>query len=91
MDCVIIVPARPLTARGLATPYRLTGPDGTSPEASGCTMANSANLGAFVQATILNPATGALSVYEPLVITARHHTSGRAGGAQAAAGRGRHD
>ena len=32
-------------------------------------MANSAALGAFVQATILNPATGALSVYEPLVIT----------------------
>ena len=32
-------------------------------------MANFANLGAFVQATILNPATGALSVYEPLVIT----------------------
>jgi hypothetical protein len=32
-------------------------------------MANAANLGAFVQATILNPATGALRVYEPLVIT----------------------
>ena len=32
-------------------------------------MANFANLGAFVQATILNPATGQLSVYEPLVIT----------------------
>jgi hypothetical protein len=69
MNCEIIVPARPLTARGLATPYQLTGPDGESPEASGCTMTNSANLGAFVQATILNPATGALSVYEPLVIT----------------------
>ena len=40
-----------------------------TPAQSGCTMANSANLGAFVQATILNPATGALSVYEPLVIT----------------------
>jgi len=40
-----------------------------TPAASGCTMANFANLGAFVQATILNPATGALSVYEPLVIT----------------------
>ena len=40
-----------------------------TPQASGCTMANTANLGAFVQATILNPATGALSVYEPLVIT----------------------
>jgi hypothetical protein len=32
-------------------------------------MANAVNLGAFVQATILNPATGALSVYDPLVIT----------------------
>ena len=69
MDCEIIVPAHPLTAAGLATPYRLTGPDGTSPAASGCTMANAANLGAFVQATILDPATGKLSVYEPLVIT----------------------
>ena len=68
-DCEIIVPAHPLSAAGLATPYRLTGPGGQTPEASGCTEANSANLGAFVQATILNPATGALSVYEPLVIT----------------------
>jgi hypothetical protein len=63
------VPAHPLSARGLATPYQLTGPDGQTAEQSGCTEANSANLGAFVQATILNPATGALSVYEPLVIT----------------------
>jgi hypothetical protein len=33
-------------------------------------MINSVNLGAFVQATILDPATGALAVYNPLVITA---------------------
>jgi len=33
-------------------------------------MTNAVNLGAFVQATILNPRTGALSVYDPLVITA---------------------
>ncbi len=33
-------------------------------------MANFASLGAFVQATILNPWTGQISVYEPLVITA---------------------
>jgi hypothetical protein len=32
-------------------------------------MANAANLGAFVQATILDPRTGKLSVYTPLVIT----------------------
>ena len=69
VNCDIIVPANPLSARGLATPYQLTGPDGTSPAASGCTMTNAANLGAFVQATILNPRTGALSVYNPLVIT----------------------
>ena len=69
VNCDIIVPANPLSARGLATPYQLTGPNGTSPAASGCNMANSAALGAFVQATILNPRTGALSVYNPLVIT----------------------
>ena len=68
-NCEIMVPAHPLTAAGLATPYQLTGPGGETPAASGCTMANAANLGAFVQATILDPATGKLSVYEPLVIT----------------------
>src|ERR1035441_3543516 len=69
-NCDIIVPAHPLSARGLATPYQLTGPAGTTPQASGCEMTNSVNLGAFVQATILNPRTGPLSVYNPLVITA---------------------
>ena len=69
-NCDIVVPANPLTAKGLATPYQLTGPAGTSPAASGCQTINSVNLGAFVQATILNPATGALAVYNPLVITA---------------------
>jgi len=68
--CDIIVPAHPLTAKGLATPYQLTGPSGGSPAATGCQMSNSVNLGAFVQATILNTQTGALSVYNPLVITA---------------------
>ena len=67
--CDIIVPAKPLSAQGLATPYVLTGPNGTTPAQSGCEMSNGAKLGAFVQATILDPATGALSVYEPLVIT----------------------
>jgi hypothetical protein len=69
VSCVLIVPANPLTAPGLATPFQLTGPNGMSPQASGCTMANFANLGAFAQATVLDPATGALSTYEPLVIT----------------------
>jgi hypothetical protein len=69
VNCDIIVPANPLSAQGLATPYQLTGPNGTSAAASGCQMSNAANLGAFVQATILDPATGALSVYNPLVVT----------------------
>ena len=69
VNCDIIVPADPLSAQGLATPYQLTGTDGQSPALSGCEMSNAANLGAFVQATILDPRTGALSVYDPLVIT----------------------
>jgi len=68
-NCDIIVPANPLSARGLATPYQLTGTGGRTPAESGCQMSNAAKLGAFVQATILDPATGALSVYDPLVIT----------------------
>jgi hypothetical protein len=69
VSCDIIVPANPLSARGLATPYQLTGTGGATPAASGCEMTNAANLGAFVQATILDPATGHLFVYNPLVIT----------------------
>ena len=69
VNCDIIVPANPLTAKGLATPYQLTGTDGMSPDQSGCTMANATALGAFVQATILNTQTGKLYVYDPLVIT----------------------
>jgi hypothetical protein len=69
VNCDIIVPANPLTAQGLATPYQLTGTDGMTPAKSGCRMSNAVKLGAFVQATILDPATGALSVYDPLVVT----------------------
>ena len=68
-SCDVIVPANPLTARGLATPYQLTGTDGQTPAESGCEMTNAATLGAFVEATILDPATGELSVYDPLVVT----------------------
>ena len=68
-NCDIIVPAHPLTAKGLATPYQLTGHDGDSPGASGCQMINSIKLGAFVQATILDTQTGTLYVYDPLVVT----------------------
>jgi hypothetical protein len=63
-DCTIIVPADPLSATGLATPYRLTA---TDPAKGACSEAT-ADQQAFVQATVLDPATGALSVYSPLVI-----------------------
>ena len=58
VNCDIIVPANPLSAKGLATPYQLTGTGGMTAAQSGCTMTNAASLGAFVQATILNTQTG---------------------------------
>jgi hypothetical protein len=69
VNCDIIVPANPLSAQGLATPYQLTGTNGRTPAESGCQMSSAVKLGAFVQATILDPATGELSVYDPLVVT----------------------
>src|SRR6202012_2496953 len=65
VDCDLVVPADPLSAHGLATPYQLTGPHGKTPAESGCRMSNAAKLGAFV----LAPVTGKLSVYDPLVVT----------------------
>ena len=60
MNCTLTVPANPLSARGLATPWQL---------GDGCSMANAATEGAFVEATILAP-NGQVQVYNPLVITA---------------------
>lgn len=64
MNCTLVIPANPLSAKGLATPYQLTATNaGNGP----CNEANP-NQSAFVQAAILNPATGQISAYEPLVI-----------------------
>jgi hypothetical protein len=64
MDCTLIIPAHPLTARGLATPYQLAAAtSGQGP----CNEADS-DQSAFVQAAILDPATGTISIYSPLVI-----------------------
>jgi len=60
MNCTLTVPAHPLTAQGLARPWQL---------GDGCSMANAATEGAFVEATILAP-NGQVQVYNPLVITA---------------------
>lgn len=64
-DCTLLVPDHPLTARGLATPYQL-GPAG---QGGNCTE-NNQGFAAFVQATILDPQTGQLWVYDPVVETA---------------------
>lgn len=63
MDCTLIVPSNPLSAQGLATPYQLVA---TNPANGPCNEAN-ANQSAFVQAAIIDPATGKISIYEPLV------------------------
>lgn len=57
-DCVITVPPNPLTAQGLATPYKVTG----------CDQTQFADQGSFVEAAIIDTATGAVQIYHPLVI-----------------------
>ena len=65
-NCTIIIPTAPLTAAGLATPYQLTA---TNPAQGDCHETNSAS-SAFVQAAIFDPASGQISIYNPLVIDA---------------------
>ncbi len=64
MDCTLIVPANPLTAQGLATPYQLVA---TNPANGPCNEAN-ANQAAFVQAAVIDPNAGTIGIYNPLVI-----------------------
>src|SRR6184192_2741020 len=63
-DCTLIVPAQPLTAQGLATPYQLVATDAAN---GSCNEANAAQ-SAFVQAAIIDPATGKIAIYNPLVV-----------------------
>jgi hypothetical protein len=63
-DCTLIVPENPLTATGLATPYKLVA---TDPNGGPCNEANTAQ-SAFVEAAVFNPANSTISVYHPLVI-----------------------
>ncbi len=64
MNCTLIVPRNPLSATGLATPYIL---QATNPAEGPCREANPMQ-SAFVQAAVVNPKTGFLAVYNPLVI-----------------------
>jgi hypothetical protein len=58
LNCTLIVPAHPLTAAGLATPWELS---------DGCSEDNPSEE-AFVESTILAP-NGKIQIYDPLVIT----------------------
>ena len=63
-NCTLIVPANALSAEGLATPFQLTA---TDPAAGDCHEANK-DQSAFVQAAVLDPATGQVAIYNPLVL-----------------------
>ncbi len=63
-NCTLIVPPAPLTAQGLATPFELVA---TNRRNGQCHETND-NQSAFVEATIIDPATGALAIYRPLVV-----------------------
>jgi hypothetical protein len=63
-NCSLIVPNNPLSAEGLATPYQLVA---TDPTAGDCHETNSAQ-SAFVQAAVIDLATGQISIYNPLVV-----------------------
>ena len=76
MNCSLSVPANPLSAAGLATPWQL---------GDGCSMANAGTEGAFVEATILAP-SGQLSGLQP---ARRHRGHPARRGARGADHRGR--
>src|SRR2546421_6392560 len=62
-DCTLIVPANPLSAEGLATPYQLIA---TDPANGPCNESNKAQA-AFVQGAVIDTVTGQISIYNPLV------------------------
>ncbi len=64
MDCTLIVPKNPLSAKGLATPYQLVATDANN---GPCNESNT-NQTAFVQGAVFDTETGQISAYNPLVI-----------------------
>ena len=63
-DCTLIVPNNPLSAVGLATPYKLVA---TNP-ANGPCHEIEPDQSAFVQAAIIDLLSGQISIYNPLVV-----------------------
>jgi hypothetical protein len=68
-NCTLLVPNNPLSATGLATPYVLSSTDTVSV----CSVANP-NSGVFVQGAYISPSTGAIHIYNPLVVDAANPT-----------------
>jgi hypothetical protein len=63
-NCSLLVPANPLSAQGLATPYKFFATDNDMGQ---CHEVNPMQ-SAFVQAAIIDPVSGKISIYNPLVI-----------------------
>jgi hypothetical protein len=61
-NCILEVPANPLTAGGLAAPYKLKAAD-----PGGVCSESIADTAAFVQGAIIDNATGQITLYNPLV------------------------
>jgi hypothetical protein len=62
VNCGLIVPDNPLTSRGLATPWQLTS------AGQGPCHESDPNQAAFVEGAVIDPATGKVSAYNPLVV-----------------------
>lgn len=60
-NCTLVVPDKPLSAQGLATPYLLSSARGTHCEEAGATSA-------FVQAAVFSPSQHTIAIYHPLVV-----------------------
>ena len=60
VDCFLTLPDNPLTPQGLATPFQLMAP---------CSQSVSTQQ-AFAEAAVIDPATGEISIYHPLIIDA---------------------
>lgn len=57
-NCVLTLPANPLTAQGLMTPYTVTG----------CDQRQFACMGSFAEAVIFDPNANAITAYHPLIV-----------------------
>jgi len=72
-NCTLTVPANPLSAKGLATPYVLSDAGSNPATNINCSVANP-NSGVFVQGAYISPSSGEIHIYNPLVVDAAYPT-----------------